>query len=195
MNKINISDWKDFKVCKLFAIVSPATRSTKTYAKGNVPYVSSKSINNGVDSYLEPKSNEILEKGNCITVSPLDGSAFYQEKDFLGRGGAGSAISLLYNDSLTKYNALFICSIIKKSANKFDYNDALNSTNLANLLIKLPVQHTKTGKIIVNKESQYSEQGYVPDWGFMDKYMKNIERKAKKKVFSLKTLTGTTNQE
>ena len=51
---------------------------------------------------------EILDKGNCITVSPVDGSAFYQEKDFLGRGGAGSSIILLYNENLNKYNGYLL---------------------------------------------------------------------------------------
>ena len=125
MNKVDISDWKDFQISRLFRISSPASRSIKTYNEGDVPYVSSGSINNGIISYLEPNEDEELEKGNCITVSPLDGSSFYQEDDFLGRGGAGSAISLLYNDNLTRYNALFICTVIKIMAQKFDYNDAL----------------------------------------------------------------------
>ena len=72
MNKVNILDWKEFQISRLFKISSPASRSIKTYNEGDVPYVSSGSINNGIISYLEPNKDEDLEKGNCITVSPLD---------------------------------------------------------------------------------------------------------------------------
>ena len=94
LRKTNLSYWQDFIISRLFKIESPATRSIKAYNTGDVPHVSSGGVNNGIVSYLEPKEDEKLEAGNCITVSPLDGSSFYQEDDFLGRGGAGSAISI-----------------------------------------------------------------------------------------------------
>lgn len=141
---MNYNEWKEFEVSRLFTIKSPASRSIKTYTEGTVPYVSSGGVNNGIISYLEPKENEELEKGNCITVSPLEGTpAFFQDTDFLGRGGAGSAISMLYNDNLTKYNALFICTIIKNCATKFDYSDAFTSDNLKTLKIPLPAKKIK----------------------------------------------------
>lgn len=182
MNKIELDDWQDFIVSRLFRIESPAKRSIKTYNEGNVPYVSSGKVNNGIVAYLEPKGKGDLEKGNCITVSPLDGSSFYQEEDFLGRGGAGSAISMLYNENLTKYSGLFICTIIKTAAKKFDYSDALTSDNLKNLIIKLPVLHDKKGSIYIDKKKKYSDDGYVPDWEFMNKYMQTIETKAQDRI-------------
>lgn len=188
MNKVDIHDWQDFIISRLFEIKPPATRSIKTYNEGDIPYVSSGSVNNGIISYLEPKEDEELEKGNCITVSPLDGSSFYQEDDFLGRGGAGSAISMLYNDNLSKYNALFICTVIKICAKKFDYSDALTSDNLNTLNIKLPVLHDDDGAIYVDEEKKYSDDGYVPDWEYMSKFMESIESKAQNRIDLLRTI-------
>ena len=188
MNKLELNGWKDFVIKKLFEIKSPATRSIKTYNTGDVPYVSSGSVNNGIISYLEPKENEELEKKNCITVSPLDGSSFYQEDDFLGRGGAGSAISMLYNENLSKYSALFICTVIKISAKKFDYSDALTGDNLNNLIIKLPVLHNDDGSIYIDEEKRYSDNGYMPDWKYMNKYMKDNEAKAQNRIDLLKVI-------
>lgn len=182
MNNVDIQDWQEFIISKLFDIKSPASRSIKSYNEGDVPYISSGRVNNGIITYLEPKDDEELERGNCITVSPLDGSSFYQEDDFLGRGGAGSAISLLYNENLTKNIALFICTIIKISSKKFDYNDALTSDNLKNLKIKLPVLHNEEGTFYIDKEKNYSNEGYVPDWEFMEKYMEAIEGKAQNRI-------------
>ena len=189
MNKVNIKVWKDFLISKLFRIESPATRSIREYNLGDVPYVSSGSVNNGIVSYLEPKEGELLEEGNCITVSPLDGSAFYQEDDFLGRGGAGSAISKLYNHNLSKYNALFICTIIKVSSRKFDYSDALTGDNLEKLVIKLPVLHADNGEIFFDENQTYSDEGYVPDWEYMANYMQKMENKAQDRIDLLRSIS------
>ncbi len=176
MKKMDTSSWGEYSIDAniqggLFTIESPETRSITTYSEGEVPYVSSGAYNNGVKAYLEPKKDEQLEKGNCITVSPLDGSSFFQESDFLGRGGAGSAISKLYNDKLTKYNALFICTVIKKTAQKFDYSDALTGNNLKSLKILLP-----------------KDEDGEPDWEYMDNYMKQKEENAQKKMEILLSL-------
>ena len=83
-NKDCLLNWKEFEISRLFTIKSPAARTIKSYSEGKTPYVSSGSFNNGIVSYLEPMADEKIEKGQCITVSPLDGSAFFQEEDFLG---------------------------------------------------------------------------------------------------------------
>ena len=173
--ELAIDGWKDFVIARLFTIKSPASRSIKKYSEGEIPYVSSGSVNNGIISYLKPQNDEQLEEGNCITVSPLDGSSFFQDEDFLGRGGAGSAVSLLYNSNLSKYNALFICTIIKKAAQKFDYSDALTSDNLRTLKIKLPTRYNKDGSVYLDAEKEYSDEGFVPDWEYMEHYMQEIE--------------------
>lgn len=121
-------------------------------------------------------------KKNCITVSPLDGSSFYQEDDFLGRGGAGSAISMLYNENLSKYSGLFICAIIKNTAKRFDYSDALTGSNLETLVIQLPVLHNEDGSVFIDIEKKYSDDGYLPDWALMENYMATIELKAQKRI-------------
>lgn len=183
MVRINVKNWKNFILSRIFLIKSPSSRTIKDYSEGETPYVSSGGINNGIVSYLEPKEEEKLEKGNCISISPLEGTpCFYQKDDFLGRGGAGSAISLLYNNNLNEYNALFICEVIKASAKKFNYSDAFNSDNLKTLSIKLPVKK----KDYVNE----TEKNYEPDWKYMEEFMMNIEKKARSKINDLNFIKG-----
>ncbi|WP_218184523.1 restriction endonuclease subunit S [Pelistega indica] len=100
MNKLDISGWKEFVIGELFEIKRPESRSIKQYEDGSVPFVSSGNFNNGIDKFVTPLADEVLDKGNCITISPVDGSCFYQAVDFLGRGGGGSSIILLYNDNM-----------------------------------------------------------------------------------------------
>ena len=158
--KVDTREWGEFRVGELFDIKHPAARSEKKYCEGEINYVSSGAFNNGVANKLMPLPNEQLDRGGCITVSPLDGSSFYQEEDFLGRGGSGASISILYNSHLNRNNALFICSVIRSSANGFGYTDLLNGENLKSLTIKLPKD--KTGQ---------------PDWVYMEEYMRKMERK------------------
>lgn len=160
--KVDTREWGEFRVGELFDIKHPAARSEKKYCEGEINYVSSGAFNNGVANKLMPLPNELLDRGGCITVSPLDGSSFYQEEDFLGRGGSGASISILYNSHLNRNNALFICSVIRSSANGFGYTDLLNGENLKSLTIKLPVD--KTGQ---------------PDWGYMEEYMREMEERVK----------------
>ena len=171
---IDTSNWKEFVLGDLFDIKLPSARSEKNYEEGDVNYVSSGAFNNGVANRLKPKDDEELDKGHCITVSPLDGSAFWQENDFMGRGGSGASISMLYNDNLNDLRALFVCSIIRNTAQKFGYSDLLNSKNLRTLKLKLPA--TPDGQ---------------PDWDYMESYMKAVMEESEKSLENLKKVDDT----
>lgn len=173
VNKINFKEWKEFKIEDLFKIKRPIARSQFDYEDGATPFVASGNYNNGIIRYCTPKTNEILDKGNCITISPIDSSSFYQNQDFLGRGGAGSAIILLYNENLNSMNGLFIASVIRNKLTKYSYNNQLSSSSICREMITLP-----------------SLENGEPDWEYMESYMKNIEKHTKKKLDNLLNLIG-----
>lgn len=158
MNRIYTQHWKEFVIKDIFTVKRPTARSQADYDEGSVPFVASGNFNNGVIKYLTPKKDEVLDKGNCITVSPIDGSSFYQESDFLGRGGAGSSIILLYNPKLNLYNGYFIATVIRTVCQKYVYSDMANKDTIGAEKIKLPAD--KDGN---------------PDFSYMEKYMKNRE--------------------
>ncbi|WP_159436113.1 restriction endonuclease subunit S [Anaerosalibacter sp. Marseille-P3206] len=162
--KLDVSNWGEYKIEDVFPdIKRPAARSVKDYFLGDVPFISSGNYNNAVDSYCEPLPDEQLEKGNCISVSPVDGSTFYQPVDFLGRGGAGSSIILLYNDQLNEYNGLFISAVIRSFlSKKYAYGDMGNSTTIKKEFIKLP--QTENGDV---------------DWGYMEEFIKTKVEESK----------------
>lgn len=149
-----------FVIKDIFNVVRPNKRSSKKYLSGDVPFVSSGIFNNGVDSYKMPKNEEDIDKGNCISVSPLTGSTFYQPKDFLGRGGGGSSIILLYNDSLTENSGLYIATVIRcLLEQKYEYHDMGNSTDIKEEEILLP--------------SIKTQKGIEPNWKYMESYIDN----------------------
>ena len=74
------------------------------------------------------------------------------KNDFIGRGGAGSAIKLLYSEKLNENNALFICTVLKQQLAQYDYNDMISGAKLKKEHIFLPVD--KKGN---------------PNWSLMEK--------------------------
>ena len=95
---------------------------------------------------------------------------------------------MLYNDNLTKYNALFICTVIKICAAKFDYANACTSENLRTLKIPLPAKKEQDGTMYIDGKKTYNDNGFTPDWEFMDHYMKSIEEKSQGRINILKQL-------
>lgn len=170
-NSIKSDLWGSFVIEDIFKIKRPKARSQSNYEEGEIPFVASGNYNNGVLKHLKPKENELLDKGNCITLSPVDGSAFYQKKDFLGRGGAGSSIILLYNKNLNENNGIFIATIIHRVCNKYGYNDMGSQDSLKKEVIKLPMD--KSGN---------------PDWDYMEQYIKQLLKKEKSKLQYLKLM-------
>ena len=164
-HEIDTSRWKEFVIGNLFEISRPIARSKDSYADGDVPFVASGCFNNGVIAMVAPHDDEQIDDGNCLTVSPLDGCTFYQPADFLGRGGAGSAIIILRNESLTLTVGLFIATVLSETLKAHSYIDQISSTSIAPMTIKLPA--TPSGD---------------PDWDYMDAYMSKILGEEKRKA-------------
>ncbi len=91
----------------------------------------------------------ILYNG-CDTVVYKDG----QKLDLPNQLFAKEYYLKLYNENLNKYNALFICTILKKICSSFNYSKMLSADKLAKINIKLPAQPNGT-----------------PDWDFIGRYI------------------------
>ena len=149
--------WHEFYIGELFDVSRPAARNKDDYQIGSVPFVASGSVNNGVMKLCAPFEGEELDNGCCITVSPVDGSTFFQPMDFLGRGGAGSSILMLRCNSLNLYRGQFIVRTIKKTCSKYTYGHMGNKDSIKRERIMLPV--TDSGE---------------PDYAYMEQYVKNM---------------------
>lgn len=150
-------EWKIFKINEIFDVKPVKGKTISNYKDGRVPYVTTSSLNNGVNDFVE--SSENISGKKAISIDPIAGKAFYHDYNFIGRGGAGSAVNLLYNKYLDKHNAKFICTMIENvSRQKASYGLALNGNRLKNTKIILPID--KLGK---------------PHWNYMSKFMQKIE--------------------
>ena len=55
---------------------------------------------------------------------------------------------------------------------RYSYGRARSKEQLNKERIKLPVQHNEDGTIYIDENHTFSEKGYVPDWQFMEDYIK-----------------------
>lgn len=162
--------WKEFRIGDLFKVSRPRARNKDDYEEGGVPFVASGAVNNGVMKCCKIKPDENPDSGNCITVSPVDGSSFYQPINFLGRGGAGSSILMLRNDELNLFRGQFMARMIHQTCSKYNYGHMGNKDSIKREHIMLPVV----------------EDG-DPDYDYMEQYTKNMMLRKYKQYLSRKS--------
>lgn len=150
-------EWKEFRIGELFEVSRPKVRNKDNYDMGDIPFVASGAMNNGVMKCCKTQVDEQLDAGNCITVSPVDGSSFYQPMDFLGRGGAGSSILMLRNDSLNLFRGEFMARMIQQTCSKYNYGHMGNKNSIKRERVMLPIDNT--GEL---------------DYAYMEQYAKNM---------------------
>lgn len=175
---LNISQWKIFKIKDLFDIVlSKGDIKIDDVDSGTIPLVSSGEKNNGIVGFISEEGDGRAEmfKGNLITVDMFC-NAFYQKDPFYAVSH-GRVNILLPKIKLTQYIALFICSLIKQEQYKFSYGRAVYSTVCGDIEIKLPILCDKDKTPIIDKTHAYSSEGYIPDWQFMENYIKSLHHK------------------
>lgn len=152
-------NWLPFSIGKLFTVSRPIARSKDDYEEGDIPFIASGSTDNGVAKYCKPEAEEMLDSSGCITVSPVDGSCFYQPVSFLGRGGGGSSIMLLRNDAINCFNGIFIARMLNQTlGSKYTYGRMGNAKTIIREQVLLPIK----------------ESG-GPDWQFMEDYIRERE--------------------
>ena len=160
--KINSDYWKPFPIGKLFEIIK-GTRLTKANMQpGEVNFIGASYENNGVTMHISNKGH--IHPAGTITVSyngAHTGVAFYQEADFW----ASDDINVLYPKfPINKQVALFLLPIIKKAGSKYGFIDKWEKEVMAKDILMLP---SKDGE---------------PDWDYMEKYMREVEKKTIKKL-------------
>lgn len=172
MQSLDEKEWAEFRIGDLFEVSRPTARNKDNYQAGGVPFVASGSVNNGVMKLCAPLEDEPLDKGGCITVSPVDGSTFYQPMDFLGRGGAGSSILMLRSDKLDLYRGLFMSRAIQQTCSKYTYGHMGNKDSIKRERVMLPVDDA--GEPDYEYMAEYTRQKRE---AMLDKYFEYAEER------------------
>ncbi len=150
---MDTTNWKWFSYETLF-IIKKGKRLTKSDMEdGNIPYIGAIDSNNGLSAKIG--NDKHLHDGNTISVS-YNGSigyAYYQETAFW----ATDDVNVLYPKfTLTKYIALFLCSLIEQEQYRYCYGR------------KWDLETMKQTKILLPAISDTE-----PDWQYMENFVKN----------------------
>lgn len=154
IHKLSEKNWKEFDINRIFSIVERGKRLKKSNHKaGNIPYVSSTMMNNGVDNFISNKEGKRFN--NCITIanSGSVGASFYHQYEFIG----SDHITSLKNDKFNKYIYLFLTTVVSRIGDKYSFNREINDFRISKEKILLPV----------DKDNN-------PDYEYMEQYIKNI---------------------
>ena len=153
--KFDISDWRLFKITDLFNIKGYGSISSielEGKGIGEYPYVTRTEQNNGISGFYDYKT----APKNVLTIeTTLSGLCFYHDYEF----STGDHIMVLEPKEgviLNKYTAMFIKTIWRKNAYKYDYNRPAIKENIVKTSLILP---SKNGK---------------PDWEYMEKFIKKL---------------------
>ena len=163
MSQIDISQWNEFKVGKLFDFYRGKEAAPKRVPDGNIPMINETQENNGVAKQAD---SEHVFPGKSITVSVNYASTvFYQPEDFC----ASVNIIILHNDYLNDARGKFIAAMLSKYNQRFSYTNKISQQKLKEIKLPLPV-----------------DSNGDPDWQYMDTYIANLTTLAHKNVSSLK---------
>lgn len=149
-------EWKVFSLTDIFEEIQRGKRLKKDdHIEGNIPYISSTALNNGIDGFIGNNKNVRAFK-NCLTIanSGSVGATFYQPFDVV----ASDHVTKLENSNFNKYIYLFLATIISRLNEKYSFSREINDTRIKKEKILLPI--TSEGK---------------PDYAFMENYMKQKE--------------------
>lgn len=177
--ELNTQEWKEYQIDKLFKVVlSKGDIKEDDMDSGTVRLVSSGETDNGIVAHIDSKGDgkaEIFD-GNVITADMFC-NAYYQDKPFYAVSH-GRVNVLLPKFKLNSFIGLFISTIINNEKYKYSYGRALYSNVVSSMIIKLPTKFDEAnGKFIIDDKKTYSEEGYIPDWQFMEDYIKSLHHK------------------
>lgn len=171
---LDINKWKEFTLGKLFDIKKGKRLTSADQEEGLNNYIGAIDSNNGVANHI---GQEPIHSGNTISLSYNGsvGEAFYQSEPYWATDDVNALYP--YYDGFNQYIGLFLVTVIRKEKYKFSYGRKWTLENMNKTKINLPVEYNEDGTVFIDYNKKYSDEGYVPDWKFMECYIKSLHHK------------------
>lgn len=151
--RLDIADWKYFKLIELFQIKGSKTTSLKKlaeYGAGEYPYVTTQATNNGIAGFYD----FFTEMGNILTIdSAVTGYCSYQPLNF---SASDHVEKLIPKFEVNKYVAIFLTTVLNQEQYRYNYGRKAAQMRLKISSIKLPCKNE------------------MPDFDFMENYIKSL---------------------
>lgn len=163
VEKLEEKNWKTFKIKEIFETFkgsnglqthTGAYVPKKKLKEGNMPRITVRDTNNGVDGFYNSNDKNYRVFENFISVSFL-GSVFYHQ--YKASLDMKVHALILKDHDMNKYIAEFLKVMIKMNTQHSSYGNQLSSTDLPNMRILLPI-----------------DEDEKPDWEYMERFSKTI---------------------
>jgi len=179
---LNINDWKCFYLKYLYDIQmgNGFDKNKLDEDTPEVNLVSRVSYNNGVDVRVGFVNGIKPFEAGLVTVAlggSYLGSCFVQEEPFYT--GQNVAVMKAKHKEITKFVSLFITGLVRYESKikYYAFGRELNTHIRTDFDIKLPVKHNPDGSFFIDNTHTFSDEGFVPDWQFMEDYIKSLHYK------------------
>ena len=179
---LNTDTWKTFYLKKLYHIQmgSGLDKNKLNLDDKEVNLVSRLSYNNGVDCKVGYIDKLKPFDAGLLTVAlggSYLGSCFVQEEQFYTAQNV--AVMRQKCPEINHAINLFISSLVRFECKTkyYAFGRELNIHLDTDFNIKLPIQHDARGNPLIDSSYKYSDDGYIPDWQFMEDYIKSLHHK------------------
>lgn len=179
--KLNTQNWKEFYLKDLYEIHMGNKLDMNKMSKlaPSINFVSRISFNNGVDSKVDYIENiQPFPKGLLtVALGGSLGSCFVQNEPFYTAQNV--AVMTPKSPQMTHYVNMFISGLVRYESKikYYPFGRELNSHIATDFSIYLPIQHDSDGKVLIDKTFKFSHMGYLPDWQFIEQYIKSLHYK------------------
>jgi len=174
---IKLDNWKPFRFGNLIKEPYKAHAYTKEDldrvtddTSDTIPYITRTAENNGCEFRTSVEGLSFIEKGNAISIGDTTATFFYQSEKFI----TGDHMVIIRAEWLNKWTAMFVLSILEKERYKYSYGRAFVKEKIEDTILILPVLTNNDGTPQIDEKCEYSPEGFVPDWSFMEKYIKSL---------------------
>ena len=177
---LNKQDWKEFKLEKLFTI-RRGDRIVKDEDYFAIPpapdykyrVITASATNNSVDGVY----NQTNCLGNCLISCGEANGMFTTWQDEPCWALDTVRIYTPIGFTLSRNQGLYLACCLTFNMYRFSYGRKAKPDNMYSLDINLPIQHHLDGTPVIDPKKEFSKDGYIPDWQFMENYIKSLHYK------------------
>ncbi|HEL1218826.1 restriction enzyme BgcI subunit beta [Streptococcus equi subsp. zooepidemicus] len=130
-------EWREKKVEDFFEVLNGKRLTKGEIVSGNIPYISSSSVNNGIQEYISNKDDLAMYE-NCLSIAynGKESAVFYHP--YLAFFSDNVRIVRYKDKRAEKYQYLFTANLFKKIREHFNYGNPMSSNKLRMEKIILP---------------------------------------------------------
>lgn len=190
---LNERTWEWFEFDKIFDIKKGFyNKKPESSGNGTIPFLGATDSNNGVTEFYtleeiemssktgdlpnEPLAKKMFPKNAvCVTNNGSVGYAYFQNRDFT----CSHDVNPLYrkDGEFNEYTGWFISTVIMKDRYRWGYGRKWRPDRMKKSRLKLPITQDENGNALIDRKKVYSLEGFVPDWEWMEKYVKSLHYK------------------